>query len=315
MSRKDYINKLSEILNKKINDLNNKLKTVEKEMRNKTKILMANKQSLSMSIKQNNINTSLKSSKGSDDPLAASKRTNDHLKARISNLEKAYEIAKSKLEIAEQTLEKERIDRNKYQENYFNVKSKKTILENENKDMKDKIVELQSQLSQVQQQIKSFEKENTRNTSKQLQRSPDQELKVHDLDDSSENEFWNDDTQDKNNQHTLKSSKENTTKKKTPKKLKSFSKATNDSDLKVVKVSKEETNLFIDINSILLSTLNMTLPILMEHNEEFDEINSSFVSLQSKGILDQSSSKFIDSFNWSPKKVRPQNIIDDEEKQ
>ena len=244
-------------------------------------------------------NSSLKSSKGSEDPLAASKRTNDHLKARIANLEKTYEVTKSKLEISDQTLEKEKAERNKYQEDYYRIKSKKSIIEKENKDLKDKVTELQNLLSQAQLQINSIEKESARNLSKQFQRSPDQELKVHDLDDSNEYDSGVDEIPERNTVVQIaKSIKESQPKKKTPKKLKSFSKASVETDLKVVKVSKDETNLFIDINSLLLSTLNLTLPIMFEtDNNEFDDANSSFVSLQSKGLLDHSTSRIMDLYN------------------
>ncbi len=296
---------------KSINNLNKKITTVERDMRNKTRLVIANKQNLSMSTKQNNMNTSLKSSKGSEDPLAASKRTNDHLKARVANLEKTYEIARSKLEVSEQSLEKERAERNKYQEDYYKIKSKKTIMEKENKDLKDKLTELQNLLSQAQIQINTIEKESTRNWSKQLQRSPDQELKVHDLDDSNDYDSGIDEIPERSTiQQNMKPIKEFIPKKKTPKKLKSFSKATVDLDFKVAKSSKEETNVFIDINSLMISTLNLTLPILLETDwNEYEDANSSFASLQSKGLLDQSASKIMDLYNWSPKNLKDQCFI------
>lgn len=80
-----------------------KLSTIERDYQNKVKIITSklrnntnNLNGMNASMRSANMSTMLKSSKGAEDPLAASKKSNDKLKARVLNLEKSYEIMKTK---------------------------------------------------------------------------------------------------------------------------------------------------------------------------------------------------------------------------
>ena len=123
-------------------NLQNKIAVIKnKTAKNKT----AKNNSLDITVmKSANMSHILKSSKNSEDPLTISKKNNEKLKARVANLEKSYEIMKTKCKAAEEQLEKERNDRNKYQEDYYKVKSSKEIVVKENKDLNEKVAFLQS---------------------------------------------------------------------------------------------------------------------------------------------------------------------------
>lgn len=285
-------------IKKQVNTLEKKLVAAQRDLRDKAKILKE-RQNLNMSIKSGHLNSSLKSSKGNnDDPLTVLKRANEKLKARVSNLEKSYELVKAKSKTYEEQLEKERNDRNKYQDDYYKVKAKKTIIEKENKDLKEKLTNLELQLGHAANQISILENNNTQfNNIQTKDFTLEQELKINDLDDSQEFDSILDSTQEKDTkyQHATKLQNLATDSKGVPKKSKGASKSKTNVEFVYCKATIEETNLFLELNHLIVSTMDMTLPVIFENHQNKEEIDdTSFISASHK--LDYSASNVNESY-------------------
>lgn len=236
--------------------------------------------------KKNTLDTTLKTSKGvSDDPLAESKRNNNKLKARVANLEKSYDIMKAKCKTFEEQLEKERNDRNKYQEDFYKMKSKKTILEKENKDLKDRLTQLELQLGHAANQISILENTASKNFIRHQEESPEKDLQVQDLEDSVDFDPMINIIPNQNKiTQSIQEYKKQTKEKKSPKKQKISKNKT--IEIVYPKGTTEETRLFMELNSLLVSTMKMTLPIIMESWGNDNEM--SFITATPHRALDQS---------------------------
>ena len=238
-----------------------KMQTIERNLQNKITVIK-NKISKNNSLNNTtmrsaNMSNILKSSKGADDPLTASKRNNEKLKARVANLEKSYEVMKTKCKSAEEQLEKERADRNKYQEDYYKAKSRKEIVIKENKDLNEKVISLQSQLQEAQEKIQLLENDTSKYNVKIRNNSPESVLKTQDLEDSQDlDAILNIVPEHKTIEESMSKPKETSKTRKAQKKLKNSSKIKPVTEIVYAKGSTEEANLYIELNTIVLDALN-----------------------------------------------------------
>ncbi|CAI2369423.1 unnamed protein product [Moneuplotes crassus] len=280
---------------KQLKALEKKLESAQRDLRNKTQLIKQQKK-LDTSVRYGGLNTSLRSSKGTngDDPLAAAKKTIDKLKARISNLEKSYEVKKSKADTLEEQLEKEKKERNKFQENYYKIKTKKDSLEKDQKSYKERIAELEAKLNQANNKIAVLESHSMKPTNIQIPPSTlSKELELQDLKSGDDLDSFLSDTpmkgSPKEESRKLQSSKDqkSTPKKKAPLKASVKAKLSEPSQLRSV---PEESNLFIEINTILLATLEMTLPLMIStpQTEKNTLEDTSMLSLTSNRKLEYS---------------------------
>jgi hypothetical protein len=283
-----------------------RLNKVERDLRNKVKLVMDKKNN---TLKQSQMNTTLKTSNGiSDDPLAASKRNNDKLKARVANLEKSYEMMKTKWKTFEDQLEKERTDRNKYQEEFYKMKSKKTILEKENKDLKDRLTQLEFQLGHAANQISILENTASKKLVRHREESPERDLQVQDLEESVDFEPMINIIPNTNKiTQSIQQYKKSTQEKKTPKKQKVVKNKT--VEIVYSKGSTEETRLFVELNSLLFATMKMTLPVIMESWGNDNEM--SFITATPYRAMDQSLNDTDNLIQWSPRNLEKEYSIAD----
>jgi hypothetical protein len=281
---------------KQVSGLEKKLLAAQKDLRTKTK-LMKERGNLNVSVKSGHLNVSLKSSKGHEESLAVAKRANDMLKTRVSNLEKSYEIMKVKCKTVEEQLEKERTDRNKYQEDYYKMKSKKTITEKDNKDLKEKIINYELQLGHAANQISILENNTTQfNNIHTKEYTLEHDMKINDLDDSHDFESILDsipETDSKINQ-VVRLQNIPTDSKGVPKKGKGAVKAKTSIEYVYCKATSEETNLFLELNHLIVTTMDMTLPVIFDNYQNKEELDeTSFISAAPK--LDYSISQVSDN--------------------
>jgi len=292
---------------KNVSMIQKKLNQVERDLRNKTRLLMDKKNNTSLRQSQ------LKSSKGSsEDPLAASKRNNDKLKARVTNLEKSYEMMKTKCKTLEEQLDKERSDRNKYQEDYYKMKSKKTISDKENKDLKDKMIQLELQLGHAANQISILEHNTTRVT-KRKDESPDIEddMMVQDLDDSQEFDTMLNIIPETNMvSQSIQKFRKPAAEKKTPKKHKTIPKP-KVSEIQYKVGSTEESNLFIELNCLVMTTMSMTLPIIIESSIGANVNDASFLTETPNKMLDRTLGDSQHILNCSPRNLNDEYSLAD----
>lgn len=171
------------------------------------------------------------------------------------------------------------------------MKSKKVIIEKENKDLREKMIHLELQLGHAANQISILENNTTRANIQRKDHSPDPEFEINDLDDSQDfDSILNIVPEQKDTiANSIQKLRQATPTRKTPKKSKGIPKSKPGVEYVFPKQCTEETNLFIDLNSILVSTMNMTLPIILESVGNPEGVNeASFISYTPDKALDHS---------------------------
>jgi len=276
---------------KQLKALEKKLDKAQRDLRNKTQLLRQQNK-LNSSGRNQTLNTSLRSSKGitMDDPMAKAKKNNDKLKARIINLEKSYEIMKTKSTSLQDQLEKERTERNKFQDNYYKVKAKKDSIDKDNKSLLAKITDLELQLGHAVNQISILENNTTRfNNIITKEDTIQNELKVNDLEDTQNLDNFLQDDIDKEIEVPISQLIKQSHQKKTPKKSKPKENKGKIVEYIYPKNTIEENNLFMELNWILIGTLDITIPVLMEEfSGKSNLVDTSFISITPQWKLEYS---------------------------
>ena len=157
--------------------------------------------------------------------------------------------------------------------------------------LKDKIAELELQLGHATNQISILENNTTKLHNIQTKEiNLENELQMHDLEASHDIESILNDSEDREVDCPLNLKIKNShPSKKTPKKSKTVAKAKT-VELVYPKTTIEESNLFLELNSILINTLNMTIPVLFSENSVGKDGlgDTSFISMTSNKKLEDS---------------------------